>query len=62
MIKNVVFDMGGVLIDYNSRKTITTYFPEEHHDILMKEVFGSVTPVKQLLKRWEKKYKVRAVI
>ena len=41
MIKNVVFDMGGVLIDYNSRKTITTYFPEEHHDILMKEVFGS---------------------
>lgn len=41
MIKNVVFDMGGVLIDYNSKKTITTYFPEEYHEILMKEVFDS---------------------
>lgn len=41
MIKNVVFDMGGVLIDFNARKTITTYFPEEHHEILMKEVFDS---------------------
>lgn len=33
--------MGGVLIDYNSKKTITTYFPEEYHDILMQEVFDS---------------------
>ena len=41
MIKNVVFDMGGVLIDYNSKKTITTYFPQEYHDILMKKVFDS---------------------
>ncbi|MBE6800302.1 MAG: HAD family phosphatase, partial [Ruminococcaceae bacterium] len=41
MIKNIVFDMGGVLIDYNSKKTITTYFSEEYHDVLMKEVFGS---------------------
>ena len=41
MIKNVVFDMGGVLIDYNARKTISTYFPEEYHDVLMKEVFDS---------------------
>lgn len=41
MIKNVVFDMGGVLIDFNARKTITTYFSEEYHDILMQEVFGS---------------------
>lgn len=41
LIKNVVFDMGGVLIDYNAGKTITTYFPEEYHEILMKEVFGS---------------------
>lgn len=41
MIKNVVFDMGGVLIDYNARKTITAYFPEKFHDVLMQEVFGS---------------------
>ena len=33
--------MGGVLIDFNARKTITTYFPEKYHDILMQEVFGS---------------------
>ena len=32
------------------------------YNIDMKEVFGSVTLVKQLLKRWEKKYKVRAII
>ena len=41
LIKNVVFDMGGVLIDYNAGKTITTYFPEEYHEILMQEVFAS---------------------
>lgn len=32
------------------------------YNIDTKEVFGSVTPVKQLLKRWEKKYKVRVVM
>jgi hypothetical protein len=32
------------------------------YHIDMKEVFGSATPVKQLLKRWEKKYKVKALI
>ena len=32
------------------------------YNIDMKEVFGGVTRVKQLLKKWEKKYKVRAVI
>lgn len=32
------------------------------YNIDMKEVFGSVTPVKQLLKRWEKKYKVRTIV
>ena len=32
------------------------------YTIDMKEVFGSVTPVKQLLKRWEKKYKVRTAV
>lgn len=33
--------MGGVLIDFNPKKTISTYFPEEYHDILMNEVFDS---------------------
>lgn len=33
--------MGGVLIDFNPKKTISTYFSEEYHEILMKEVFDS---------------------
>lgn len=41
MVKNVVFDMGGVLIDYNPRKTLDTYFPQKYHDILFKEVFAN---------------------
>ena len=41
MIKNIVFDMGGVLLDFNARRTISECFPEEYHEILMKEVFGS---------------------
>ncbi len=39
MIKNIVFDMGGVLIDFNFRKTLNEYFKPEYHDILKKEVF-----------------------
>ncbi len=41
MIKNIVFDMGGVLIDYNPKKTVATYFPQEYYDILMEEVFAN---------------------
>ncbi len=41
MVKNIVFDMGGVLIDYNPRKTLATYFSPEHHEVLLKEVFGN---------------------
>lgn len=33
--------MGGVLIDYNPKKTVSTYFPEEYYDILMNEVFAN---------------------
>ena len=32
------------------------------YNIDMKEVFGGVTPVKQLLKKWKKKYKVGVII
>ncbi|MGN0526676.1 MAG: HAD family hydrolase [Acutalibacteraceae bacterium] len=41
MIKNIVFDMGGVLIDCDVKKTIRQFFKEEYHDVLFKEVFGS---------------------
>lgn len=39
MIKNIVFDMGGVLIDYNPQRVLDKYFPPEYHSILKKEVF-----------------------
>ncbi len=39
MIKNLVFDMGGVIIDYNPQKTLNTYFPEKYHDVLNQYVF-----------------------
>ena len=40
MIKNVVFDMGGVLIDFNLLKTMNKCFSEEYHEILTEKVFG----------------------
>jgi putative hydrolase of the HAD superfamily len=33
--------MGGVLIDYNPKKTVSKYFSEGYYDVLMKEVFAS---------------------
>lgn len=39
MIKNIIFDMGGVLIDYNPEKTLYGLFDKETADILLKEIF-----------------------
>ncbi len=39
MVKSIVFDMGGVLIDFNFQKTLKEYFPEKYHEVLNKEVF-----------------------
>ena len=39
MIKNIVFDMGGVLIDYNPEKTLYSLFDKETADILLREIF-----------------------
>ena len=54
MIKNIVFDMGGVLIDYNPEKTLYSLFDKETADIALREIFrnnlwaekdrGTVTP------------------
>ncbi len=40
MIKNIVFDMGGVILDFNLKKTVESEFSEEYHDILYENVFG----------------------
>lgn len=39
MIKNIIFDMGGVLIDYNPEKTLYSMFDKETADILLSEIF-----------------------
>ncbi len=39
MIKNIIFDMGGVLIDYNPEKVVYGMFDKETADILLKEVY-----------------------
>ncbi len=39
MIKNIVFDMGGVLIDYNPEKTLYGIFDRQTADVLLREIF-----------------------
>ncbi len=42
MIRNIVFDMGNVLIDYNPQRIITQVFPDPEEQVLiLKEVFQS---------------------
>ena len=38
MIKNIIFDMGGVLIDYNPEKTVKEHFSKEHGEIVLREI------------------------
>lgn len=39
MVKNIVFDMGGVLLDLDVRRTVTEHFPEEYREDIIKNVF-----------------------
>lgn len=39
MIKNIIFDMGGVLIDYNPEKTLFALFDKETAELLLREIF-----------------------
>lgn len=39
MIKNIIFDLGGVLIDHNPEKTLYAHFPKEDADIILREIF-----------------------
>ena len=39
MIKNIIFDLGGVLIDHNPEKTLYSRFSKENADIILKEIF-----------------------
>lgn len=39
MVKNIVFDMGGVIIDLNLERTLRDHFPEEYHKSILEKVF-----------------------
>ena len=41
MIKNIVFDMGGVLIDFDPQRTARECFPEDCQDIVLTTLFGN---------------------
>jgi putative hydrolase of the HAD superfamily len=40
MIKNIVFDMGGVILDFNLKKTVEAEFSPRYHDAIYEHVFG----------------------
>lgn len=40
-IKNIVFDMGGVIIDFDPDKSVARHFPEDCRELVKKTVFGS---------------------
>ena len=40
MIKNIVFDMGGVILDFNLKKTVEAEFRPEYHNVIYEHVFG----------------------
>ena len=41
MVKNVVFDLGGVLVDLNPAKVIKQYFSKEDADFILSNIFFS---------------------
>ncbi len=41
LIKNIVFDMGGVLIDLDIQRTLNEYFNQEYHKDIIEKVFYS---------------------
>lgn len=41
LIKNIVFDMGGVFLDLDITRTLNEYFPEEYSALIRAEVFES---------------------
>ena len=40
-IKNIIFDMGGVLVDFNPERMMSRHFPSELHETIKKETFLS---------------------
>lgn len=42
-ITTVVFDMGGVLIDFDAKRSLSTHFDTEYHNLINEKTFASET-------------------
>ena len=40
-IKNIVFDMGGVLVDFDAKRSLSTHFDEKYHALINEKTFAS---------------------
>ncbi|MBR3836253.1 MAG: HAD family phosphatase [Clostridia bacterium] len=40
-IKNIVFDMGGVLVDFDAKRSLSTHFEPEYHALINEKTFAS---------------------
>lgn len=42
-ITTIVFDMGGVLVDFDAKRSLTTHFAPEYHELINEKTFASET-------------------
>lgn len=42
-ITTIVFDMGGVLVDFDTKRSLTTHFAPEYHELINEKTFASET-------------------
>ncbi len=42
-ITTIVFDMGGVLVDFDAKRSLTTHFEPRYHDLINEKTFASET-------------------
>ena len=42
-ITTIVFDMGGVLVDFDAKRSLSTHFEEKYHDLINEKTFASET-------------------
>ena len=39
-ITTIVFDMGGVLVDFDAKRSLTTHFAPEYHELINEKTFA----------------------
>lgn len=42
-ITTIVFDMGGVLVDFDAKRSLSTHFDEKYHSLINEKTFASET-------------------